>query len=248
MQYKKILIILRIFVNVSHMRCPECNHGLSGKCCEYCKKKRRIAPCSDDDCVFCRENTLFTFKKACTEWHISNDVSPRMIWKNSSKIVKLKCQDCGILYERAAYRITKHGCALCSNKSERKLYDFLTQFGGIKYQVNFEWSKKYRYDFQLDNLCLVELDGPQHFCPIKTWKTGFDVYESDIEKEQLATTNGWSIIRILQKDVYDDNDEWKQYLKTSILSLDIDNPSILTPKCKEYTEGPYKRLRCDSFF
>jgi hypothetical protein len=117
------------------------------------------------------------------------------------------------------------------------------------YQAQFQWSDKFRYDFLVPPNILIELDGPQHFVPVRTWKSGFEVCDTDVTKEELASANHHHVIRLLQSDVWSDKDRWREFLAQSILDCqDAAQAMVITPDRKEYTDGIYRRLRCASFF
>lgn len=231
-------------------RCETCGHAsVPGKRCKICA--RRCAPCDDEDCAYCVRHTLADVVSA-RAWTSRNPNEPRAVWKSSSKRVWIECVDCGLETERIARNVGRHGCALCANRSERKLYEFLV--GELKvprervtYQASFDWCGRKRFDFRVDERVLLELDGAQHFAPVRTWKTGFDVCHDDLDKENQAVANGFRVVRLLQEDVWHDTDDWKEYLKGAIQS--VPTPGVTVPARREYTQGVYARLRCaDCFF
>lgn len=231
------------------MNCQICSHSLiDGEACRFCKKRRRVAPCDDDACPYCHTNTLASCKRVVDEWCDTNRKTPRFVWKGSSEPVFVVCAGCKRRYSQQASNCVKHGCALCANKGERRLYDYLCKSGAeVEYQPRFEWAKRYRYDFRVGQI-LIELDGPQHFAPVRSWKSGFEVAHGDKAKEDLAVGNGFSIVRVLQRDVASDDTEWQKYLGHAMEQCNS-RPSVHTPKSKEYTAGIYHRLRSDiSFF
>ena len=54
----------------------------------------------------------------------------------------------------------------------------------------------------------MEQDGPQHFKQIGDWLSPELTRINDIYKMKCANENGFSIIRILQKDVYKNKYDW----------------------------------------
>ena len=54
----------------------------------------------------------------------------------------------------------------------------------------------------------MELDGKQHFEQIGNWKSPEETRQNDIYKMKCANENGFSVIRILQKDVYYNKYHW----------------------------------------
>ena len=215
--------------------------------CDRTKKR----PCSDDSCTFCAEHSLAGCERAVRRWADTSS-TPRQVWRTSWKKIRLCCDECGRVYEQPAARIEKHDCALCANKSERALYEFMKANGhDVAYQVSFAWAGKARYDFLVDGRIIVELDGPQHFRPIQSWKSGFEVCHSDLEKETLALKHGYPMMRVLQADMVAQNPpiDWKQYVRTALEeAAALGSVRIITPHRREYTGGVYARLRTDTFF
>lgn len=106
-------------------------------------------------------------------------------------------------------------CPFCVNKTEKKLYDFLTKiFLGytIISQFKAEWCKNKTYlpfDFCIVELKLIiELDDRQHFEQVKNWDNPDSSLERDIFKMSCALSEGYRIIRIFQEDVWREDEEW----------------------------------------
>ena len=104
------------------------------------------------------------------------------------------------------------GCPACglnrTNKTEKKLKKILEQ--NFNYQIihdrGFEWckkEKKLRYDFIIEELkCIIELDGRQHFVQVRDWKSPEEQLKDDTLKNNKAMENGYSVIRVLQEDIF----------------------------------------------
>ncbi len=163
--------------------------------------------------------------------------------------VWIRCLSCERVDAKRAAHVGKHGCSLCANKTELKLYKFLkSHVSNITHQARFEWSAAFRYDFCVDDKVLIELDGPQHFRPISSWKSGFETGVSDKKKEDLALEAGYHVIRLLQEDVYEDRNDWQEFLTTTMAKCLIASPSVHHPNRREYTGGVYARLRLSQSF
>jgi len=66
--------------------------------------------------------------------------------------------------------------------------------------------KKLRYDFIIEDLkCIIELDGIQHFKQVSNWDNPETQLKNDIFKNEKAMENGYTMIRVLQTDVFDNN-------------------------------------------
>jgi hypothetical protein len=93
-------------------------------------------------------------------------------------------------------------------------------------QVRFDWCRSLTsnrplpFDFLIEkHKIIIELDGRQHFEQVMNWKSPEDQQDNDKRKMQLANENGYSVIRILQEDVWYDRIDWINELKVNIGSL-----------------------------
>jgi len=126
---------------------------------------------------------------------------------------------------------SNQGCSRCSNKTEHKLYDALKPiYPSILTQFKQEWCKKTRclpFDFCIpEHKIIIELDGAQHFTQVSNWTSPEETYENDIFKETCANENGYSVIRILQEDVFGDKYDWLSKLQTEIENIIKDDTII----------------------
>jgi very-short-patch-repair endonuclease len=110
-------------------------------------------------------------------------------------------------------------CPICKNKTEQKLYESLKNNFRVLSQVKFGWCKnketeKYLpYDFVIEEFKLIiELDGGQHFKQVMNWKSPEEQQQRDLYKMQCANNNGYTVIRILQEDVWMDKNDWLEKL------------------------------------
>ena len=73
------------------------------------------------------------------------------------------------------------------------------------------------FDFCIEELKIIlELDGRQHFEQVMNWKTPEEQYENDKYKEKCANENGYSIIRLLQEDVFNEKYDFGNFNKLII--------------------------------
>jgi very-short-patch-repair endonuclease len=115
--------------------------------------------------------------------------------------------------QRPNDHLSGQGCPLCINKSEAKLLKQIKLiYSLIVIQFTNEWCKKeylLRFDFCIpDCNIIIELDGPQHFKQIKNWQSPELQFINDKFKEKCANENGYSTIRLLQADVWNDKYDW----------------------------------------
>jgi len=90
-----------------------------------------------------------------------------------------------------------------------------------------EWCKNHLtgrclpFDFVLyDRKIIIELDGPQHFVQVRNWRDPKFQFETDQYKQQCANEHGYSIIRLLQEDVWYDRYDWYSELISAIRELE----------------------------
>jgi very-short-patch-repair endonuclease len=142
-------------------------------------------------------------------------------YKNSRTLMKYICK-CGNESEirYGSFRIGKR-CAMCRNKTERMVKDFLEeQYSNIISQPKFEWCKNKKclpFDFLLDDLkILIEVDGPQHFRQVSNWGSPEESLERDIYKVKLALDHGYSLIRISQADIKANTIDWQEMINDEV--------------------------------
>ena len=121
-----------------------------------------------------------------------------------------------------------------------KLYNELTNHYVIKRQFKPNWCKnpktnKYLpFDFILEDLnIIVEQDGPQHFKQIGDWLSPELTRINDIYKMKCANENGYSMIRLLQKDIWNDRYDWLQELLVNINKIILDKRVQNIYMCKK---------------
>ena len=217
---------IRKYSNKIHaFTCKYCGHSydkiISIDGCKYCSHKEL---CDDDQCEFCLNNS-FASKEESKYWSDKNQYGPSRTIANSKDTIWLKCNVCHQDYPRAAY--SKSGCPCQKNKTEKKLYDkLLIHYPELKLGFRASWCKNndtnqvLPFDFILSNdKVIIELDGRQHFEQVMEWASPDDQMKRDIYKMQRANANGFSIIRIIQEDVYHDRNDWLTKLIDSITSI-----------------------------
>ena len=108
---------------------------------------------------------------------------------------------------------------MCKNKSEAKLVEFLRKvYSDVTYGARFSWCKNTTtgkvlpFDVGVGSVrVMVELDGAQHFrqSPEAT-------RDRDVFKMCMARMNGYSVVRLLQEDVWRDTFDWRTRLRDAI--------------------------------
>ena len=144
-------------------------------------------------------------------------------YRNGNSPIPVKCPEHGhgIWHPSAHNHINGSKCPSCLNKTEQKLYKLLSQnYPMLERQYKVDWCKNISYlpfDFVLKLLkIIIELDGPQHFIQIMDWKSPEETRSGDLYKMKCANDNGFSVIRILQEDVYYDRYDWLNVLDITI--------------------------------
>ena len=191
------------------------NHVNKGVWCPYCKNKKM---CYDVECIDCFNKSFASHEKS-KYWSDKNETSPRNIFKVSYTKIIFNCDKCANEYERHLSNNT--GCPFCINKTESKLYEKIQPlYPKIITQFKQEWCKKLKhlpFDFVIPEYkIIIELDGPQHFQQISNWSSPEEQFENDKYKENCANENGYSVIRLLQEDVFYDAYDWVKELCETI--------------------------------
>jgi len=130
------------------------------------------------------------------------------------------------------------GCPYCINKTEQKLYDALiTHYSQLKSQFKMDWCmnvKHLPYDFVLEeDKIIIELDGIQHFEQVSNWQSPEETHLNDVYKIKCANDNGYSVIRLLQTDVFYDTYDWLTELRDNIEKIKIEQRSQNVYMCKD---------------
>ena len=160
--------------------------------------------------------------------------------KTEKSCVPIKCKECKDTVETTNLSNFANGGQLgcdCHLKSESKVKNFLQKrYGGaknVKRGKRFEWCKNKQmlpYDLVIMDLkIIVEVDGPQHFEEVKHFKdlTLEERMERDNFKENKAKENGYCMVRVLQTDVYREENEWREKLLKAIDDVQVDRPCVL---------------------
>jgi len=220
----------------SWFTCNNCRHhfdasfyhvSFSKSWCPYCCFPP-LRLCNEENCSPCYEKSFASSSKV-QNWNQSKngDIHPRDVFKNCNSkfhfICKFKHE-----FEITPQNVTSgYWCGFCFNKTEQKLFDILQPFHlslirrfSPNWCRNPETGNLLPFDFVLEiHKIIIELDGPQHFRQISNWNSWEEVQKRDKIKEKLAEENGYSVIRILQEDVYNDTYDWVKYLNDSIKTI-----------------------------
>jgi very-short-patch-repair endonuclease len=223
-------------------KCDSCYHsfessldkisGLNSRWCPYCSNKKL---CDDNNCSICFEKTFASYKgvtikgtKKVELWdNDKNKLKPNQVFKCSQKKYWFNCDSCPYSFESSLSKVSglNRWCPLCKNKTEQIFFKWLKDNipYKIKHQPYYDWCRKectnnkLPFDFSIEELKLIlEVDGRQHFTQVSNWDSPEEQHINDKYKMTKANENGYSIIRILQEDIYNDKNEWNIKVKTLI--------------------------------
>jgi very-short-patch-repair endonuclease len=205
--------------------CKMCNHEYetiigSDNWCIYCSSKKL---CNNKDCVLCFEKSFASHEKS--KHLIDKSIDITLIFKGTHDKYSFKCTK-NHKFNSSINKITGSNswCPYCVNKTEQKLYDkLITLYPILQQQFKVDWCKNKTYlpfDFVIpENKIIIELDGRQHFEQVRNWDDPKKTQENDKYKMKCANDNSYSVIRILQEDVFYDTYDWLSELNDNIKDI-----------------------------
>lgn len=217
--------------------CNNCSHEFQSTLYNVCGTKKSWCPycccppqklCENESCQLCFKKSFMSNEKM-QFWSPKNKDVPRNIFKSSSKKYWFDCKKCNLdFFISLAHVSIGNWCPHCVNKTETKLYkQLLSVYPTIVREFKPNWSNNKRYDFCIPELkIIIELDGPQHFKQISNWECPDTQHENDLQKEQIANEQEYSIIRIVQNDVMEDTYDWFSDIQKHIKDVES-NPDII---------------------
>ena len=106
--------------------------------------------------------------------------------------------------------LNNSGCPNCKHKTEQKLTEYLKKtIPDITTQERKLCPGRFYDNISHVRKLIFELDGPHHFIIITLWKNDVDKNQDiDVYKMKVAIDKGFRIIRILQEDVYKNDEDW----------------------------------------
>lgn len=134
-----------------------------------------------------------------------------------------------------AKRSSGRGCPDCRFKTEAILFEWLVKIAKtvgftIKRRFRPKWCKNpvtgcsLEFDFKIPELKLIlELDGRQHFEQVRNWKCPKEQLRTDVFKMRHANKKGYSVIRLLQEEVWDGREAW---LEANLHECIVLNPCV----------------------
>lgn len=195
-------------------------------------------------CSFSYKNTTLDFIEKAIKVHNNKYDYSQSKYINSTTPLLIICKNHGEFYQTPDIHIyQKCGCPSCINKTEFKFFEKMKEFyPTMKRQFKVEWCKNklcLPFDFVIEYLnIIIELDGDQHFKQISNWTSPEIQMEKDKYKIIAANKNGFSVIRLLQNDVYNDHFDWIEDIKVNIEKIVADKKiqNIFICKNNEYNQ------------
>lgn len=231
-----------------YFNCDKCPHELEislkkitsqGRWCSYCSHQKL---CENIECKMCFNNSFASVERS--KYLNDKNINPRMLFKSTNKKFNFDCDVCNKTFTSPLSAITNGvWCSFCVNKTELILYNKLGEYySTLKRQYKVDWCKNIKhlpFDFVIEERkIIIELDGKQHFEQIGNWLSPEETRKNDIFKMRCANENGFSIIRILQKDVYKNKYDWFKELSENIEIISNENrvQNIYMCKNNEYKD------------
>jgi len=210
-----------------------------GQWCSYCSHQKL---CEDNNCIMCFNNSFGSVERSK---YLNNKlINPRMLFKSTNKKFNFDCETCNKTFPSPLSAITNNvWCPYCVNKTELILYNKLIEYyPTLKRQYKVVWCKNIKFlpfDFVIEERkIIIELDGKQHFEQVGKWLSPDENMKNDLYKMKCANDNEFSIIRILQKDVYKNKYEWLIEICENIEKITNENrvQNIYMCKNNEYKD------------
>lgn len=221
----------------------ECGHefemGLSyvnfnDSWCHYCANRKLC----EGNCELCFIKT-FAINEKSKFWSSKNILRPDQVFKGSGQKAWFICIKCDSEFESRISHVNDGSwCPTCHNKTENIFYNkAIKTFPLLEKQVKFDWCKIKKhlpFDFILESdKIIIELDGLQHFKQVGKWKTPEYTKNHDMYKMKCANENGYSMIRLLQNDVYFNKYDWLYEISVNIDKIRDDNVVQNIYMCKK---------------
>ncbi len=211
---------------ICKFKCDVCPHSfkstlndiVNGHWCPYCSNPPQKL-CEDTlSCPTCLPKTFHSFEgkrpngiPTVEYWDEKNPKKPHEVFMCSAEKYKFKCDVCHETFKSRLSNIVRgHWCPTCKNKTEKLVLDILqNKFSkkDVKRRFTHEKVRNIRelpFDICiLINKIIIEVDGQQHFKDISYFKSNaVEQCEQDCNKMKIILKEGYSVIRIVQQDIW----------------------------------------------
>jgi very-short-patch-repair endonuclease len=204
-------------------------------------------------CINCRNENSGNSQRLTTEQFIEKSKKKhgdecdysKVVYTNAHNKVIITCLKCKNDFEMAPNNhLNGQGCSYCKHKTEKKLYDALQSiYPSLIRQFKRDWCINKRYlpfDFCIpEHKIIIELDGRQHFIQVSNWTSPEETLKNDKYKQESANKNGYSVIRLLQENVFYDTYDWIKDLYEAIEEIKNGDEIVNRYLCKN---NEYDRL------
>jgi very-short-patch-repair endonuclease len=209
-------------------KCDSCPHNFDsrlddivsgGNWCPYCANPPKKLCKNSLTCPTCLPKTFCSFdgktssgklKVQC--WSKTNVKQPHEVFMNSNTKYKFNCDACPHSFDSSLANIVSGGnwCPTCKNKTEKLVLEFLqTLFSKKDVKHQFKHEKVKNILFLPFDICIlphqiiIEVDGMQHFHNVSHFRShAVEQCERDCNKMKIIFEEGYSIIRIVQEDIW----------------------------------------------
>jgi hypothetical protein len=202
--------VKRWFICCHSVSISPSNISGNNRWCSYCANPPRSL-CDDSDCEQCK-NKSFAVVRASQYWSKKNSCTPRQVFKGSGNVHIFDCPFCNKEYRGRIVDVTNGRWCTCRlNKTEALVGKLLKEtYIEVEGQYN-------RMDWMIFKMIYVEVDGKQHFDDIPEWESFHEKnMAKDIEKMLKAKEEGKYVIRIDQRMIWKNKNEWDKKLLTLI--------------------------------
>lgn len=158
--------------------------------------------------------TTEDFIKRATLIHGDTYMYNNTLYMNAHTKLIITCRFHGDFIQDPFNHLAGCGCPNCINKTAGRLRVYLEKLFEVILEFTTKWCPSprglFRYDYYIQSLDLIiELDGLQHFKKVGNWThSGQPIMKRDVYKMRCANANGIRVIRILQEDVWENDESW----------------------------------------
>jgi very-short-patch-repair endonuclease len=211
--------------------------------CPYCSNPPKKLCIDIEKCLSCQSKTFASVERS-KNWSSKNKKKPIQVFKSSAEIFIFDCDKCNNEFKSKLCHITDGSwCPNCRYKTEDIVYNKLKEiYPSLQRQFKVDWCKDKKhlpFDFVIDDKKIIlEIDGEHHWKQVAKWKTPKHNRDRDIYKMNCANQNSYSIIRIIQEDIYKNKYDWLTELCNNIEKLTNENrvQNIYICKNNEYDD------------
>jgi very-short-patch-repair endonuclease len=245
--------------------CDQCHHSfdnwldniVKGVWCPYCANKKR---CNDTlSCEICLNKTFHSFDGKTSSgklkvdcWSKTNKQQPHEVALYCNDKFEFTCDACQHPFSTSLDNIVKgKWCPTCKNKTEKLVLEFVQNLYSkkdVKRQFKHQKVRNIRelpFDICiLSHKIIIEVDGRQHFEDVSHFDSkAKNQCQRDCEKMRIIFEEGYSIIRIVQEDVWTEKtrDHMLRKLSMGIQEcIDSESPMIHYLSIEEHMYQKHK--------